>query len=255
MADLQYTPVEEIAKVRLALSSFSCISSLIALSQIHTSLQAGFKSGKARDIKYRKHQLLQLAYLLKDNKDRFNEAVKRDLGRSYPEHEMYVQERLIPICARSSLRSSIEHYISLEQVKCIFDNFEKWAKPESAEFSIYFGARPHIRKEPKGVVLIFVPFNYPIMLLMSPLVRPLLSSLWLLRVTESCARREPSLRGTPPASKSQNSFQQRARCSSSSSQSTWIRTCTVSSTVTSQSQLRFVPGPTFLYHTLTRGLV
>ncbi|KAF9647400.1 NAD-aldehyde dehydrogenase [Thelephora ganbajun] len=132
MADLQYTPIEEIEK-------------------IHASLQAGFKSGRARDIKYRKHQLLQLAYLLKDNKDRFNQAAGLDLGRSYPENEI------------------LEHYVSLEQIKYTFDNFEKWTKPESAEFSIYFGARPQIRKEPKGVVLIFVPFNYPIMLLMSPL--------------------------------------------------------------------------------------
>lgn len=139
--------------------------------QIRASLEAGFKSGKARDIKYRKHQLLQLAYLLKDNKDRFNEAAKHDLGRSYPENEMCVHELSHPIHAWSSSRFSLEHYVSLEQIKHIFDNFEKWAKPESAEFSIYFGARPQIRKEPKGVVLIFVPFNYPIMLLMSPLVR------------------------------------------------------------------------------------
>lgn len=69
------------------------------------------------------------------------------------------------------IESSLEHYVSLEQIKDIFDNFEKWAKPESVELSIYVAARPHIRKEPKGVVLIFVPFNYPIMLLMSPLVR------------------------------------------------------------------------------------
>jgi len=75
-----------------------------------------------------------------------------------------------------SPRFSLEHYLSLEQIKYIFDNFEKWTKPENAEFSIYFAARPQIRKEPKGVALIFVPFNYPIVLLMSPLVRdPVLS--------------------------------------------------------------------------------
>jgi hypothetical protein len=65
-------------------------ASSIILWQIHASLQDGFKSGRARDIKYRKHQLLQLAYLLKDNKDRFNEAAQQDLGRSYAENEMYV---------------------------------------------------------------------------------------------------------------------------------------------------------------------
>lgn len=84
---------------------------------------------------------------------------------------MYVHQRLTPTREWSSSRFSLEHYLSLEQIKYIFDNFEKWAKPESVELSIYFGARPHIRKEPKGVVLIFVPFNYPLVLLMSPLVR------------------------------------------------------------------------------------
>ena len=177
MTDLQYTPVEEIEKVRLAMSFVSVLCHRSGVLQIHASLQSSFKSGKARDIKYRKHQLLQLAYLVKDNKDRFNEAAKHDLGRSYSENEVYVREFLHPIHLRSSLRFRIEYYGSLEQIKYIFDNFEKWAKPESAEFSIYFGARPHIRKEPKGVVLIFVPFNYPILLLMSPLVcRLVLSS-------------------------------------------------------------------------------
>lgn len=103
MVELQYTPVEEIEKVRPTQSFVSRFAFIIVL-QIHASLQTGFKSGKARDIKYRKHQLLQLAYLLKDNKDRFNEAAKHDLGRSYPENEMYVRERFPPIHAWSSLR-------------------------------------------------------------------------------------------------------------------------------------------------------
>lgn len=90
MADLKYTPVEEIEQVCLALPSVPYIPSSFTTLQIHASLQSNFKSGKAKDIKYRKHQLLQLAYLLKENRDRFNEAAKRDLGRSYPENEMYV---------------------------------------------------------------------------------------------------------------------------------------------------------------------
>ena len=71
--------------------------------QTHAALRAGYKSGKAKPIKYRKHQLLQLAYLLQDNRERFNEAIKNDLGRSPLENEMYhkprqvFSERLIPI--------------------------------------------------------------------------------------------------------------------------------------------------------------
>lgn len=90
MADHNYTPIDEIEKVCLTLFPVLRFASSIILWQIHASLQDGFKSGRARDIKYRKHQLLQLAYLLKDNKDRFNEAAQQDLGRSYAENEMYV---------------------------------------------------------------------------------------------------------------------------------------------------------------------
>lgn len=61
--------------------------------QIHAALRAGYRSGKAKSIKYRKHQLLQLAYLLQDNRERFNEAIKNDLGRSSLENEMYVNSR------------------------------------------------------------------------------------------------------------------------------------------------------------------
>ena len=109
MTDLQYTPVEEIEKVRPTPPLTLPVASSIILSQIHASLQAGFKSGKPRDIKYRKHQLLQLAYLLKDNKSRIEEATKQDLGRSYAENEMYVLRGLAPTCRdpHLSLASSI----------------------------------------------------------------------------------------------------------------------------------------------------
>lgn len=92
MVELEYTSVEEVEKVCLAWSFVSTLASSITGLQIHALLQTSFKSGRAKDIKHRKHQLLQLAYLLKDNKDRFNEAAKHDLGRSYPENEMYVHE-------------------------------------------------------------------------------------------------------------------------------------------------------------------
>jgi aldehyde dehydrogenase (NAD+) len=49
--------------------------------QIHASLRAGFKSGKLTSIAYRKYQLIQLVYFLKDNMSRFEEALKKDMGR------------------------------------------------------------------------------------------------------------------------------------------------------------------------------
>ena len=78
---------------------------------------------------------------------------------------------------------------------------------------------------------------------------------WFLSVTKRRSRRELSLRGTPPASKSLNSFQRRVRCLLNSSQSIWIRTCAVLSTVTSRSHPRFVGWSSLPDHALTSGLV
>ena len=44
-------------------------------------LKASFKAGKARPIEYRKEQLLQLAYMVKENIPAFEVALAKDLGR------------------------------------------------------------------------------------------------------------------------------------------------------------------------------
>lgn len=57
-----------------------------------------------------------------------------------------------------------------------YHNVAKWCKPERAPFSLnWFATKPTIRKEPKGVVLIISPFNYPVFLALRPLVRDHLS--------------------------------------------------------------------------------
>lgn len=65
---------------------------------------------------------------------------------------------------------------TIGEVKDTLSSFEKWTKPESAPFSLNFAAmRPVIRKEPKGLVLIISPFNYPIFLTIPLIVRSSLS--------------------------------------------------------------------------------
>ena len=57
-----------------------------------------------------------------------------------------------------------------------YHNVAKWSKPERAPWSFnFFTMTPTIRKEPKGVVLIISPFNYPMWLSLCPLVRSCLS--------------------------------------------------------------------------------
>ncbi|KAL0069664.1 Hexadecenal dehydrogenase [Marasmius tenuissimus] len=128
MSALQYTPLDEI-------------------DRIHDELQATFNSGKSKSIAYRKYLLVQMMYMMKDNAERFEEALKADLGRPPFESQFF------------------EIASSLTEVKHTYTHLDKWVKPEKAPFSINWSAmRPVVYKEPKGVVLIISPFNYPVFL-------------------------------------------------------------------------------------------
>ncbi|KZT02538.1 NAD-dependent aldehyde dehydrogenase [Laetiporus sulphureus 93-53] len=130
---LTYTPIEDIP-------------------QIYETLQKGFRSGKTKSIAYRKEQLAQLSYLIHDNKARFREAFTADLGRPAEEVDM------------------LELSVVLAEMNDLYDNVAKWSATEKAPFDAsWFLMSPAIRKEPKGVVLIIAPFNYPVMLALGPL--------------------------------------------------------------------------------------
>ncbi|THH00936.1 hypothetical protein EW026_g1673 [Hermanssonia centrifuga] len=133
MGPLVYTPVEDIPK-------------------IHEDLRKGFRSGKTKSIAYRKEQLAGLAYMIKDNTERFQDALKADLGRPP------IESDLLDISA------------ALSEAKDAYDNVEKWAKPEKARWDFnWFAMKPTIRKEPKGVVMIIAPFNFPMLLMLGHL--------------------------------------------------------------------------------------
>ncbi|KAF9471948.1 NAD-aldehyde dehydrogenase [Pholiota conissans] len=130
---LQYTPIEQIEGIR-------------------NELRAGFASGKLQSIPYRKYQITQLIYLVKDNMTRFEEALKKDLNRPVLESRFL---DIIPTITEA-----------VAQLKGV----DKWAKPTKPPFSLNFSAmRPLIRKEPKGTVLVISPFNYPVWLTLGPL--------------------------------------------------------------------------------------
>ena len=58
--------------------------------QIHARARQAYKSGRAKSIAYRKEQIAQVGYLLKDNEERFKDALKQDLGRPFLETELCV---------------------------------------------------------------------------------------------------------------------------------------------------------------------
>ena len=51
------------------------------IPEIFSDLKTTFETGKTKPIAYRKQQLAQLAWMVKDNIPRFEAALKEDLGR------------------------------------------------------------------------------------------------------------------------------------------------------------------------------
>ena len=70
-----------------------------------------------------------------------------------------------------SCHYSLEIGPTISEVLTQIKNVEKWSKPSRPPFDInFFPMRPLIRKEPKGVILIISPFNFPVLLTLGPLV-------------------------------------------------------------------------------------
>jgi len=131
---LPYTPVDQIP-------------------QIIERVRKNWDGGRSRPLEYRKNQIKQLGFLVQDNEEAFVQALASDLGRD--RLGAYIGDLNI-------VKSDVKHVLS---------HLSKWAKPESPGFSLVWAAtRPKTYKEPKGVVLIIGPFNYPINLLLVPLI-------------------------------------------------------------------------------------
>ncbi|KLO15667.1 aldehyde dehydrogenase, partial [Schizopora paradoxa] len=127
-------------------------TSLQEIETIHDSLIAAFNTGVTKPIEFRKAQLSQLAYMVKDNAAKFESALAQDLGR--PLLESHLME--LSCCVNDAVEA--------------YNHVEHWSKTERAPFSMnYFPMGPKIRKEPKGVVLIISPFNYPAWLCLGPM--------------------------------------------------------------------------------------
>ncbi|KAJ7749555.1 NAD-aldehyde dehydrogenase [Mycena maculata] len=151
MAALAHTPLEEIDK-------------------IHGELRTAFNSGKTKSVAYRKYQLLQFAYLIQDNAKRFEEALAQDLGRHPLESHF------------------LEINASIGELMEAYKNVESWAKPDKPSFNVNFVfMRPLTIKEPKGVVLIISPFNYPLWLCVTPMAGAIAAgNAIVLKPSESC---------------------------------------------------------------------
>ncbi|KAJ5963589.1 uncharacterized protein N7479_003465 [Penicillium vulpinum] len=124
------------------------------IQTFHSILVSKFRTGQTKDLAWRKWQLKQLWWLVEDNEQAILDAIKADLNRS--EVESYLTDL-------AGIRKDIIYHL---------DNIDAWAADEIIGDS--FIARrlglARIRKEPLGVVLIIGAWNFPVLLVLQPLI-------------------------------------------------------------------------------------
>lgn len=116
-------------------------------------LRAYYDSGATKTLAFRKEQLKKLKATLTRYENQVYEALYRDLKKS-PE-ECWVTEN-------GFLMAELNQAIS---------NLESWMQPKSTATNLVnLPSKSYIQPEPLGVVLIIGPWNYPLQLLLTPLV-------------------------------------------------------------------------------------
>ena len=112
-----------------------------------------FRSGATLDIAFRKEMLKKLLSAMEKWESRLADALWTDLHKSY--EEAYLTELSI---VKGEIRTHIR-------------NIDRWARRKKVRTPLkLFPSRTHIVKEPLGCSLIISPWNYPVQLLLNPLV-------------------------------------------------------------------------------------
>lgn len=139
--------------ITLAMDSIMKTTPTDTIPALVGRLRATFLTGKTRCVEYRKNQLKQLYFLVKDNEEAFVDAIGQDLGR--PGMETTFAE---VIGIENDLATSISQ-------------LSKWSKDECVGAGLPFMLHgTKIRKDPKGTVLVLGAWNYPITVQLGPMV-------------------------------------------------------------------------------------
>lgn len=112
-----------------------------------------FRSGATLDVKFREEMLRRLLSAMERWEERLAKALWEDMHKSY--EEAYLTE----------------FSIIKGEIKAHLKNVAKWAKMERTSTPLkLFPSRSCIVKEPLGCALIIAPWNYPVQLLINPLI-------------------------------------------------------------------------------------
>ncbi|KAG0148920.1 hypothetical protein CROQUDRAFT_131641 [Cronartium quercuum f. sp. fusiforme G11] len=129
-------------------------TSVDSIPQIHQELRKAFSTNNVtKTLEWRTHQLKQLGYLLQENEALLEDALTADLGR--PKAESQIDELV-------ATRRDVLNALS---------NVKSWSRPHRVKTDLtWLVTSPKTYHEPKGLVLIIGAWNYPIALVLGPLV-------------------------------------------------------------------------------------
>ncbi len=121
-------------------------------ASIVAGVRDGFDRGLTRPLAWRRNQLDAMERMLRDNADRLLAALATDLHKAPT--EAWTTEIGFTL-------ADIDHQKS---------HLAKWSEPRKVRVPLaYQPASARIEPEPKGVVFIIAPWNYPLQLLLSPM--------------------------------------------------------------------------------------
>ncbi|XP_029997441.1 aldehyde dehydrogenase family 3 member B1 [Sphaeramia orbicularis] len=122
-------------------------------TQVVEKLRATFRSGITVPEQFRRTQLNNLMAMVNENEEQILKALHQDLAK--PKFEAILSELVI-------LTNELHYAIS---------NLRSWMQPEYVSKSLATRFDDcFVQREPLGVVLIIAPWNYPLQLLLLPLV-------------------------------------------------------------------------------------
>lgn len=124
-----------------------------AIPTVVTGLRFGFDQGITKPESWRRNQLQRLRAMLVEREAEFEAALHADLGKSPLESQ---------ITEIGFLTGEIDHALA---------HLAKWMSPRRVSVPLVVQpASAKVILEPLGVALIIAPWNYPLMLALSPLV-------------------------------------------------------------------------------------
>lgn len=122
-------------------------------SDLHQRQRLFYVEHITRELPYRLTALDRLREGIKDHEQELTDALHSDLGKSA--FESY----------------ATEIGILLNEISYVQNNLRQWSADRRVSTPItLFGSRSSIHYEPRGVVLIIAPWNYPLQLSLSPLI-------------------------------------------------------------------------------------